>query len=158
MCIRDRCTVALTQSAPNGGASVTLTSSNSVLTVPASVTVASGATGTTFTATTATIHSDSTAIVTATYNSFSVNTNVGLAAVVVGLANPTLLCNPSTLGPNASATCTVTLPKAAPSGGVSFTLTSSNSALTVPASVTIPAAATIASFSKMCIRDRPIPP
>ena len=89
----------------------------SILTVPSSVTVTSNATTATFSGTTTAIHSDSTAIVTATYNSFSVSTSVILAAVVVGLANPTLFCTPSTLGPNASATCTVTLPQAAPSSG-----------------------------------------
>ncbi|HUI54257.1 MAG TPA: hypothetical protein VLY04_04760, partial [Bryobacteraceae bacterium] len=59
----------------------------------------------------------------------------------------TLACNPLSLGPSASSTCTVTLNQAAPAGGSTVTLTNTNTTLTVPASVTVPAAATTATFN-----------
>jgi uncharacterized protein (TIGR03437 family) len=59
-----------------------------------------------------------------------------------------LQCNPSTLGPNASSTCTVTLTKPAGPGGVVVSLNSTGlSGVTIPASVTVPANATQASFT-----------
>jgi uncharacterized protein (TIGR03437 family) len=63
------CTVTLTQAATGNGTSVTLSSNNSLLTVPSSVTVASGATTGTFTATAGTIPSSQTAVITATLGS-----------------------------------------------------------------------------------------
>jgi len=138
------CTVTLTQAAPTGGAAVTLTNSNATLTVPASVTVAAGGTTATFNATTTTVSSNQSATVTATYNSSSANATISLAASVLvsGVA-----CNPTSLGPNASSTCTVTLTQAAPAGGASVALTSTNATLTVPASVVVAAAATSAIFN-----------
>ena len=58
-----------------------------------------------------------------------------------------LACAPTSLGQNASSTCTVTLTQAAPTGGASVALTNSNATLTVPPSVTVAAAATSATFS-----------
>jgi hypothetical protein len=137
------CTVTLSNTAPTGGANVTLASTNLTLTVPASVTVAAAATSATFSATTATISSDQSATVTATYNSSSANTTVSLVASVLVSS---LACNPASLGPNSSSTCTITLTKAAPAGGAIVTLSDTSSAFTVPASVTAAAAATSVSF------------
>ena len=58
-----------------------------------------------------------------------------------------LACNPTSLGQNAVSTCTVTLTQTAPTGGSSVTLTNNNASLTVPASVTVAAGATSATFS-----------
>jgi hypothetical protein len=49
--IQDPCTVVLTAAAPSGGLSVSLSSSNAAVTLPASVTVPAGATSAAFTAT-----------------------------------------------------------------------------------------------------------
>ena len=59
-----------------------------------------------------------------------------------------LVCNPTSLNPGGSTTCTVTLSQPAPSGGSSVTLGSNNTtALPVPASVTVPATATSTTFT-----------
>jgi galactose oxidase-like protein/Big-like domain-containing protein len=59
-----------------------------------------------------------------------------------------LVCNPTTLNPGASTTCTVTLNQPAPSGGSTVTLASNNTtALPVPASVTVPASASSTTFT-----------
>lgn len=60
-------TVSLTAPAPTGGALVSLSSSNAAVSVPASVTVAEGATSVTFTMTAAAVSSNASATITATY-------------------------------------------------------------------------------------------
>jgi hypothetical protein len=62
-------TVTLTGAAPTEGAAVSLTSSNNAIAgVPATVTIAAGATSATFTATTSSVAATSTSTITATYN------------------------------------------------------------------------------------------
>ncbi len=62
-------TVALTSAAPSGGVQVALSSSNAtVASVPASVTVAAGATQATFTVTTSSVSASTAATISATYN------------------------------------------------------------------------------------------
>lgn len=74
------CTVTLNQAAPTGGASVTLSSTNTALTVPASVSVAAGSTSATVTAKAGTVSSSQSAVVTATLNSVSKTATVFLVA------------------------------------------------------------------------------
>ncbi len=139
------CTVTLTQTAPAGGSIVTLASNNASLTVPASVTVASGATTATFSAiSAASIASNQSAIVTATLGSNSQTATVSLLApmLVSGVA-----CTPASLGQSAAGTCTVTLTQNAPAGGSTVTLASNNASLIVPGSVQVAAGATTATFS-----------
>ncbi len=86
-------TVTLSSGAPAGGAVVALSSSNTAAaTVPASVTVAAGATSATFTASTATVASSTAVTITASYNGTTRTT--------------TLTVNP--VPPPAGATLTVT--------------------------------------------------
>ena len=138
-------TVTLSGAAPAGGVAVTLSSSNtSVAAVPTSVTVPAGSTSTTFAVTTSSVVTTTTVSITATYG---------------GSANATLTVNPaisvssvslsptSVVGGNNS-TGTVRLNVAAPTGGVSVSLTSSNTAAArVPASVTVSAGSTSATFT-----------
>ena len=136
-------TVTLSAAAPAGGAVVALTSSNTnAATVPASVTVAAGATTATFTVATNTVTVGTVSIITATYD--------GISQAVGLVVNPllgSLTLNPSVLIGGAGSTGTVTLTSAAPAGGAVVTLTSSNTnAATVPASVTVAAGATIATL------------
>ncbi len=139
------CTVTLTQTAPAGGSSVTLASGNASLTVPASVTVASGATTATFSATAAaSIASNQSATVTATLGASSQTATI---ALLTGLQISGVVCNPTSLSQSAVATCTVTLTQSAPGGGSSVALGSNNTSLSVPASVTVAAGATTATFS-----------
>ncbi len=81
------CTVTLTQTASTGGSSVTLASNNASLTVPASVTVAVGATTATFSATAAAlIASNQSATVTATLGSSSETATISLLAAVSAIS------------------------------------------------------------------------
>ena len=138
------CTVTLSLAAPSGGTVVSLSDNNSVLTVPASVTVATGASAATFSATASTISSSQSATITATYGRNAASTAISLTKTSLVSS---LVCTPASLGPNSSSTCTVTLAQAAPSGGASVTLSTSNSTLAVPTAVTVAAAATSATFS-----------
>jgi len=72
------CTIALAAAAPSGGVTVALASDNTLLTVPATVIVAAGATTATFTATAGTIPSSQSADITATLNSTSSTTTITL--------------------------------------------------------------------------------
>ena len=139
------CTITLTQAAPAGGSNVTLAGNNTLLTVPASVTVAAGATTATFSAIAAApIANNQSAAITATLGSSSQTANISLLAsiLVSGVA-----CSPGSLGQSATGICTVTLAQTAPAGGSNVTLTSNNASLTVPASVTVAARSTTATFS-----------
>jgi trimeric autotransporter adhesin len=134
------CTVTLSKAASGSVVSVVLSSSGlPALTVPATVTVTAGSTTGPFTVSTGAVGVDQNGTLTASYNGTSQSVNVSLAAAIV---ISSLQCNPTTLGPNASSNCTVTLSKAVPAGGVVVTLNSSGlPALTVPASVTVAAGA-----------------
>jgi hypothetical protein len=65
----------------------------------------------------------------------------------VGVALSSLSVNPASVTGGTAATGTVTLSGAAPSGGVSVSLSSNNASATVPASVTVAAGSTTATFS-----------
>lgn len=139
------CTTTITQAAPAGGTTIALASNNSLLTVPASVTVPSAATSATFAATaSATIASNQSATVTATLGSNSQTTTISLQAPVLVSS---LTCTPTGLGQNESSACTLTLNQSAPSGGSTVTLSSNNSLLTVPTSTTVTAGATSGGFT-----------
>src|ERR1035441_2799088 len=77
------CTVTLSMAAQSGGVVVALSDNNAALTVPASVTVAAGATTATFQATATTISSSQSATVTATYSGTSAGTGISLTPVLV---------------------------------------------------------------------------
>jgi fibronectin type 3 domain-containing protein len=138
------CTIALSRAAPGGGATVTLTNTNAMLTVPASVTVAAATTSATFHVATAAIPGDQSATVTSTYNGSSSSATISLVAPVLVSA---LSCNPVTLGPGAASVCTVTLNKNALAGGASVAVSTVNSLLTAPSPLTIAAGSSSASFT-----------
>jgi hypothetical protein len=139
------CTVTLTQPAPSGGTSVTLSSNNVLLTLPTSVTVPAGATSANFTALAAlSVLSNQNAIITATLGGSSQTITIHLLTL---LPISSLTCSPTTLGQNAISNCTVTLSQAAPSGGTTVALSSNNFFLSVPASVTVSAGTTTATFT-----------
>ena len=122
---------------------MTLSSNNSNITVPASVAVASGQTSAAFTATVASVTTDQNAIFTAALNGAS-QTFTLAASAPAQLSS--ISCSPSTLGSNASSTCTVTLNKAAISSST-VSLASSSGVLTIPASVTVAASQSTATFA-----------
>ena len=137
------CTVTLTKPAPSGGAKVFLSRTGTLLKVPTSVTVLSGKTSITFTASVLSVLIDEVSTITSTYNGASVSTAISL--VTQGSVS-SISCNSASLGENSSTTCTVKLSKAAPSGGATVTISRSGTLLMVPASVLVPATATSASF------------
>src|ERR1035437_6319429 len=139
-------TVTLDGKAPSAGDVVTLTSSNTaVATVPANVTVASGTTSKTFTMTTFTVTSTTNVTITASLN--GVNKTAILTVTPTSVIYSVTL-NPTTVAGATPSTGTVTLNGPAPTGGALVTLTSSNTSVaTVPASVTIAAGASTATFT-----------
>ena len=137
-------TVTLNQAAPAGGTTIALTSSDSSAAVPASITIPAGATTGTFTVTTTAVANDTTAVISAT-NQFATRTTtfVTQAPALSGLS---LALNSILVG--STTTGTVVLDSPAPTGGTVVTLASSNtSVITVPATVTVAAGATSATFT-----------
>jgi len=141
--------VGLETPAPAGGATISMTSDNPVVRVPASVSIAAGNSATTFVASTSAVSNPTGATITASAGAasksvfLSVNPDPNAAPVLASLT-------PNVSGVNGGGTLQVslTLSAAAPSGGAVVTLTSSNTAAArVPASVTVPAGQGFAAFT-----------
>ena len=142
-------TVTLSAPAPSGGIVVTLASNNTTAaTVPASVTVAAGATSANFTVTTKAVTTSTAVAISATTGGVtrSATLTVNPTSTAATVSGVTL--NPTSVTGGTSSTATVTLSAAAPAGGMVVTLASNNTAAaTVPASVTVAAGATSATFT-----------
>jgi hypothetical protein len=143
-------TLTLSGPAPAGGAQVTLSSSDTAAArVPASVTVAAGATSATFTVSTSAVAASTTVTISAAYS--GVIKSASLTVTPAPPAPPTLsslTLSPSSVTGGNSSTGTITLSGPAPTGGAQVTLSSNNTAAArVPASVTVAAGATSASFT-----------
>jgi hypothetical protein len=138
------CTAQVSAGAPSSGATIALASNNPLLIVPASLTIPSGGTSATFTASSGTISSNQAATVTATYNASS-------PSATISLLGPTVVssfaCNPTQLASGATSTCTLTLNLGAPNTGAAVSLASNNTLVTIPSSVTVGAGNTTASFT-----------
>jgi hypothetical protein len=145
-------TATLTSAAPAGGAVVALSSSNTtVATVPASVTVAAGATSATFSVTTKAVSVSTAVTIT---GAFGGATKTATLTVTPSTAPPpaaalsAIALSPTSVVGGNAAQGTATLTSAAPAGGAVVTLSSSNTAVApVPASVTVAAGATSATFN-----------
>jgi hypothetical protein len=138
-------TVTLSTNAPAGGTVVSLSSSSTVLTVPATVTVPAGTDSTTFTATAGAVFADLGVTITATANGGSATAMTQVVRLkLTGLTvNPIAVAGGSTKG----ATATITLNGQAGTGGTKVTLTSNKPTVaSVPATVTVPAGATTVDF------------
>jgi hypothetical protein len=113
-------------------------------------TVITGATSTTYT-TPPTTTGDNGAQFTVVVNNSAGSATSSAATLTVTVSLPTvssLTLNPtSVIGGLGSSTGTVTLSGPAPAGGAQVLLSSNNSAASVPASVTVPAGATSATFT-----------
>jgi hypothetical protein len=144
-------TVTLSAAAPAVGATVTLSSSNTaVAKTPSSVTVPAGATSATFTVSTGTVAASTAVTISGAYS--GVTKSASLTVAPTPPPPPTLsslTLNPtSVVGGVQSSTGTVTLSGAAPAGGATVALSSSNTGVaTTPSSVTIAAGATSATFT-----------
>jgi len=142
--------ITLSAPAPGGGAVFSLSSSNtSVATVPPSVTISAGSTTAVFQVTTMTTAS-STSVTISASNSGLTQTASLTVTPQPPTGGPTLTSltfNPNTVVGGSPSVGAVTLSRPAPNGGALVTLSSSNpGVVTVPASVTIGAGATSASF------------
>jgi len=147
----DQCTVALSATAANGGFAVSLASSNNAVTLPATVTVPPGASSVSFAATVSSLSSTQPVTLTASgggvAETFVLELNV---PVQPGSAQPSLSglsCATGSISAAGTNNCTLTLNAAAPSGGFVLNLSSDNSLVTVPATVTVPEDANSATFT-----------
>ncbi len=137
-------TASLTAAAPSGGAAVTLSSSNAAAaTVPASVTIPQGQTSATFSVSSSAVATQQTSTITGTY---------GVAKAATLTVNPpqlsSLSLNPTTVTGGATSAGSAVLTGPAPTGGIAVALSSSNTgAVTAPASVTVAAGQTTATFT-----------
>jgi hypothetical protein len=144
-------TVTLSAAAPAGGATVALSSNNTnVARIPASVVIAAGATSATFTVSTSAVAASTTVAISGTYS--GVTRSASLTVTPAAPPPPTLsslTLNPtSVVGGFQSSTGTVTLSGAAPAGGATVALSSSNTSVAqTPSSVTVAAGATSATFT-----------
>lgn len=145
-------TLALAAPAPSGGLVVMLGASPSTSgQVQPTVTVPAGATSVTFPVTTFVgfPNSTTTVDVNAYQGDSSVHTgvNVVTGAVPVAYGTQSLQLTPDTVVGGATVKGIITMNGAAPSGGSVITLQSSDPSTTTPASVTLPAGASSASFT-----------
>jgi LmbE family N-acetylglucosaminyl deacetylase len=138
-------TVMLDGPAPQGGAQVALSSGDPAAAVPASVTIPAGAMSATFNVTTSPVASDTSAAISAAYGGRTQTVTLTVLPPVL----TSLSLNPSSVigGPLGNSTGTVTLNAPAPAGGAVISLSDNSSAASVPATVTIPAGATTATFT-----------
>jgi hypothetical protein len=143
-------TITLTGGAPSGGAVVTLSSANSaVVSVPASVTVAAGASSATFAVNTSAVTANTAVTITANYAGVSRTTTLTVTPTPTSTTSLSAVSvSPTSVVGGSTAQGTITLTGGAPSGGAVVTLSSANSAVvSVPASVTVAAGASSASFA-----------
>ncbi|WP_156023343.1 hypothetical protein [Terracoccus sp. 273MFTsu3.1] len=140
--------VELVTSAPAGGGTVTLTSSNpAVLQVPATVSVPAGNNSTSFAITTTATSAFTTVQVDASAGGVTRSAFINLAAGPTAPSLVSLSIAPASVTGGSNATGTVALSSAAPSAGSSVTLATGNSsAAQVPPTVSVPAGQTQASF------------
>jgi hypothetical protein len=140
-------TVGMTAAAPAGGVSVSLSSASPAFSVPASVTVPAGASSATFPISTSVVTNSNAGTLSASYNGVTKTTTLTVNPAPAA-ALSSLALNPSAVLGGSPSTGTVTLTSAAPAGGATVALTSSNTALAkVPASVVVPAGSTTATFT-----------
>ena len=143
-------TITLSQPAPTDGLVVYLSSSNTgEATIPSTVTIAAGQTSGTFTITgvqDGTVDGTQSVTITATAPDYASGT-ASLSVFDVTKAI-TVAINKQSIFENGTATGTVTISEAAPAGGLTVTLRSSDTTVAyVPTTVTIPAGSTFTTFT-----------
>src|SRR6201998_480565 len=152
----DTCTVTLSAAANRGGMAVSLASSSSSVTIPASVSVPSSATSASFAAKISAVTASQTVTLTATAGTVSKTASINLSGSASPLAPSisALSCGKSSFTGAGTTTCTLSLSSAAPSGGLSVTVTSNDSAVTVPGSVAVASGASTAPFTAGAVSVR----
>ena len=144
----DACSVYLTATTASD-VSVRLSSNNSSVKVPITVYIKAGKSTGGFTAKVSSVTTKQTATITAALNgstrTYAIQLNPSTSTPAPSLSS--LTCSSSSMTGAGSVTCTPTLTGAAPTGGMSVSLSSSSGTVTVPGSVTVAAGATSASFA-----------
>jgi hypothetical protein len=143
-------TVTLTAIAPTGGAVVALSTASPHVAIPASATVAAGAVSATFPIATSVVPSTTAATISASYSGVTRQAVLTLDPVPPPrpVALSALTLSPTTVVGGRTSTGTVTLSAAAPPGGATVNLASSNTSLaTVPASVVVAEGTTSRTFT-----------
>jgi hypothetical protein len=138
------CSVSASQPAPPNGWTVALGADNAIVTVPAGITILQGATSASFTVAVGNFTSDQSAALTATLSGSTRQFNLSLVNSIVVLTS--LVCSASNLGLKANDLCSVTLNKAAPTGGVVVSLSSTNPLLLAPDHAFVSSGNTSANF------------
>jgi hypothetical protein len=141
-------TVTLSVPAPSSGAVVTLTSSNPTAAgVPPTVTVPSGALTAAFNITTSPVTASTGVTISAAYSGTSQSATLTVAPPATSSALASFTCTPTSLRSYSTSSCVVTLTSAAPAGGSAITVSSGSNLIALPATVTVPAGATSATFT-----------
>ncbi|MBX6359880.1 MAG: DUF2341 domain-containing protein [Acidobacterium ailaaui] len=135
-------TVTLYAPAPSGGATITLSSGNSVAAVPASIMIPAGQTSGVFTINTSAVNTTTAAQITASYSGASVSSTLTIQPPL-----SSFVIAPSSILAGATTQGTITLGSPAPSTGATVSLSSNNAAASVPSAVTVPAGASSANFT-----------
>ena len=136
-------TVTLNGSAPLFGAVVVLSSSNPAVALPPRVVISLGDTSATFNLTTSAVATATPVTISAFYLFGTKTTSFTVLPPIVS----SLALSVASVTGGSPATGTVTLNGPAPAGGAQVTLASSDPAVTVPASVMVPAGGITATFS-----------
>ena len=132
-------TVTLTGPAPAGGSVVTLASNNAAATLPATVTVAQGASSATFSIATTAVTTAVAPVITATLGASSKTATLSVNPPALS----TLVASAANVIGGKQVRLTANLGSVAPAGGTVVTLTSTDTiALPVPVSISIAAGAT----------------
>jgi hypothetical protein len=144
-------TVTLTGAAPQGGVAITLSSASpAVASVPTGVSVTAGSVSASFTVPTSAVTATGVVGITASLGDTSKTAVLTVTPPPLPSPAPTvssLRLSPTAVLRGASSTGTVTLSGPTPDGGIVVMLRSSKtSAATVPATVTVPAGQTTATF------------
>src|SRR5262245_13701222 len=142
-------TITLSGPAPAGGGTVTLSSADpSLASVPASVTVPAGATTATFAATAGAVQSFARVAITAAYGGVSRVTSLSVTAPPpTGAVLTNLTISPSVVVGGTNATGTATIASAVGTDTPVSLQSTDLTVATVPATITIPAGATSATFT-----------
>jgi len=139
-------TVTLTADAPSAGFQIDLTSSQSFATVPASLTVKPGAKTAAFTITTTAVQADETATIRAAdSNGYAETASLKVTPAAIRLTKVAI--SASTVTAANPATGTITLSADAPTGGFVVDLSTGQTFISLPTSVTVKAGTSTAKFT-----------
>jgi hypothetical protein len=139
-------TVTLTAPAPAGGLVVNLASSNPLVQVAGNVTVPAGQTSATFSVTTNVVSSLLSAAISASVGGCA-GASVSLTVNPIAVSLEGLSLSVGSITGGQSLTGTVMLSGPAPAGGATVNLSVNNPLVSVPATVTVPAGQTSATFA-----------